>query len=124
MRAVDSRAASLALVTAIVEAVAPGASTTPFLPDDTPIHCQPPRQGQVYFTLFRQFDAPVGAKGAALVDRIADGFARRGFRMRTAYRAGSGLVRSGQTRFEGVLIRGEAQRRTVTITLDTACGPP
>lgn len=93
-------------------------------PNAGPTPCTSPLKGQVYYSIFREFDAPVGKTGADLVPALRAAFGRHGFTTAGQEKAGDNVSFLGSNSYVGFNVLAYTSSRLVQVNLDTECGSP
>ena len=112
------------LITAVVRAVEPSARlSTGGYSDDPPTACDPPLQQLQSYGIYRQFDAPAGQTGAALLPALQREFTARGYHLDQVGGTIAGeSTFTGGDQWIGFRVIGMHDSSLVKIMLDTRCG--
>jgi hypothetical protein len=112
------------MVREIAAALSPDSAVRAFTPDIDPTPCTAPLNGQVYYTISREFDAPIGSSGADLIPGLIAQLRARGFSTDQPNTLGDFVSFVAANTYVGLNALGMKRSRTVRINIDTQCGTP
>jgi hypothetical protein len=115
------------LVIQIAAVVAPGDPVTKIYGGDSgATNCERPLQKLYYYLVGRQFDAPAGQTGGALIPAIITQLQAHGFQTSPPGPIAGWPAVQAQTTTVGLSVQGDPKGRTVRFSIDSRCGtlPP
>jgi hypothetical protein len=112
------------MVREIAAALSPDSAVRAFTPDIDPTPCTAPLNGQVYYTISREFDAPIGSSGADLAPGVIAQLRARHFEIDEPNTLGDHISVTAGTNVVDLSVLAMKDSRTVRINIDTQCGTP